>query len=70
MEVVKSCSEVHLVLYCIMHSDADPGLERTKNLSKRRERGNIKTKHVKSIDRMGIRCQVEKNQQTDETKIC
>jgi hypothetical protein len=32
MEVVKQCSEVHLVLYCIMHSATDPGLERTKKL--------------------------------------
>jgi hypothetical protein len=31
-----------------------------KHKSKRRERGNIKTRHVKSLDRMGIRCQVEK----------
>jgi len=58
-----------------MHSATDPGLERTKNLlkndeskkrrgekpkSKRRERGNTKTKHVKSLDSMRIRCQVEK----------
>jgi hypothetical protein len=35
---------------------------------KRRERGNIKTKHVKSLERMGIRLHVEKNQGTDETK--
>jgi len=58
-----------------MHSATDPGLERTKKLlksdgskkrrgeklkSKRRERGNTKTNHVKSLDSMRIRCQVEK----------
>jgi hypothetical protein len=38
----------------------NPKEEGKKHKSKRRERGNIKTNHVKSLDRMGIRCQVEK----------
>ena len=36
----------------------------------RKERGSNKTKHLKSLDSTGIRCQVEKNQGTDKTKTC
>jgi hypothetical protein len=31
-----------------------------KKQVRKKGRGNIKTKHVKSLDRTGIRCQIEK----------
>jgi hypothetical protein len=78
MEVVQSCLEVFPRLYRLMHSATVPDLERSKKLQNKwwiKGGGGVKqVKYmegkgvVKSIDGMGIRCQVEKTKGL--IKIC